>query len=196
MKIEESSKGYKFYRDVLKSPKFIIAPMVDQSDLPFRLLCKKYGAHIGYTPMIHARIFVDSIKIQEECLLKCNFDRPLICQFCVNDVDTFLKAVEIAKDHCDAIDINLGCPQNIAKRGRYGAFIQDDWNLISSMIKQATEKFDIPITCKIRVFEDEKRTIEYAKMIEASGCSILTVHGRTREMKGQNTGLAEDTCIL
>lgn len=59
------------------------------------------------------------------------------------------------------------------------------------MIQKATEKYNIPITCKIRVFKDVQKTIEYAKMIEKSGCCLLTVHGRTREMKGQFTGLAD-----
>ena len=83
-------------------------------------------------------------------------------QMAANDVDLFVEAIRIVKDCCDAVDLNLGCPQHIARRGGYGAFMMlGSWDLIARLIEAGSRIH--PVTVKIRVFEEIEKTVSYAK---------------------------------
>lgn len=192
-------QGYDFYREVLGSPKYVVAPMVDQSELAWRTLSRRYGAQIAYTPMINAKMYANNKRngyreIAFNTMLGEEGgpgDRPLIVQFCANDPEQLLASAKALEGHCDAVDINLGCPQDIARKGHYGSFLQDEWDLVYKLVNTLHTNLSIPVTAKCRVFPSLEKTVEYAKMLERAGAQILTCHGRTREQRGQNTGLAD-----
>lgn len=91
--------------------------------------------------MFHAASFASSAKHRHEMFDLspdsiegvAPYDRPLVVQFCANDKDHFLNAAQQVTDRCDAVDLNLGCPQGIAKRGHYGAFLMEEWNLVRNL---------------------------------------------------------------
>jgi tRNA-dihydrouridine synthase 1 len=69
--------------------------MVDQSELPFRLLCRKYGTNLCYTPMLHSKMMITSKGYKDEHFTTCPEDRPLVAQICGNDPDTMVKAAKM-----------------------------------------------------------------------------------------------------
>lgn len=165
--------------------------MVDGSELAFRDLTRRYGVHLAYTPMLNAKIFARDAKYRAEHFTTHVFDRPLAAQFCANDAGTLVEAARHVQHCVDAIDLNLGCPQGIARKGRYGAFLQDEWELLREIVGRAARELEVPVWCKIRVFGSVDKTVAYARMLEQAGASLIAVHGRTREHKGKSAGAAD-----
>lgn len=59
----------------------------------------------------------------------------------------------------------------------------DNLPLVKSLVEKLANNLNVPVSCKIRVFPNLQDTLSYAKMLEEAGCSLLAVHGRTRDEK-------------
>ncbi|KAL9607520.1 MAG: hypothetical protein Q9167_007568 [Letrouitia subvulpina] len=215
--------GRAFY-ERMGSPKMVLAPMVDQSEFAWRTLTRSYlptessRRLIAYSPMFHARLFKERQNFRDHCFQPLrsgletavqhgpnpsnayldgnpSIDRPLFVQFCANSPDDLWEAARYVAPFCDAIDLNLGCPQGIARKGFYGAFLQEHWDLVYKLVNILHQNSDIPVTAKMRILETKEKTLEYAKVILSAGASIITVHGRQRDQKGHKTGLADWSVI-
>jgi len=135
-------------------------------------------------------MFIQSEATRKSHFSTCEEDRPLFAQFWGNDPDTLLEACKYVEDQCDAVDINLGWPQGIARKGNYGSFLLEQTELVLSLVKKLHENLKIPVTCKIRCLRTEEETLDLCRKIEAAGWSVLTVHGRLKEHKKNLIGPA------
>ena len=190
--------GYEFY-EAIGRPRFISAPMVDQSSLAWRLLVKKNGADLAFTQMHHARNFVTDKRYREDCIdwedyshsrgdkaleaFARELDSNLIVQLAGDDPDVLVRAGKLVENSANiaAFDLNLGCPQKIAKRGNYGAYLLRDRPLVLRCLKAMVRELGLPVTAKIRRLASDEDTLSLCRAIEDCGVSMLTVHGRTVE---------------
>ena len=187
----DPTAGYTFWRSI-GSPRFVVAPMVNQSELTYRVLTRQYGAQLTYTPMLHSTLFSTMPKYRAEHYSSHPTDRPLFVQFCGDNPHTLLSAARLLPHNTfDAVDLNLGCPQGIARRGHYGAFLLRETELLRSMVATLHDHLSVPVTCKIRVLETVEETVALATMLQDAGCAVLCVHGRLKE-EIKNKCLAPD----
>ena len=165
--------------------------MVDQSERAFRLLCRELGTELCYTPMIHARLYNEVPTFRDLHFDPHPSDRPLIAQFAGHDPDTVLTAAQKVADQVDAVDLNFGCPQGIARKGRYGAFLLDEPDVMVALVRKLADELTVPVTVKLRLLPSRPASIELCQRLEEAGASVLCLHGRTRDQNKQYAGKAD-----
>eukprot|EP00978_Attheya_sp_CCMP212_P001054 scaffold2161_cov57-Attheya_sp.AAC.2 len=205
--------------NVMKVPSGVyLAPMVRGSELAFRMLARKHGVSQCYSPMIRAKDVLNAYNhwkdgtnvstLNEEAKMcfydTCSQDRPLvvqICGRCPEQIESATKALIEIYEHrgnpLDGIDLNLGCPQECADVGRFGAFLAErEPDVAIECIKAMRRAIDDThidskskplLSAKIRLLDEDIATLKFAQKLQVSGCDLLTVHcrGRTDKHNGE-----------
>jgi tRNA-dihydrouridine synthase B len=168
----------------LDFPPIFLAPMAGITDLPFRLICKEFGADVVITEMVSTRGLCYGDKKTESLLLVDPVEHPVGVQLFGNDPEFFCKAIEKIKDYpFDFININMGCPTpKIVKNGD-GCALMREPALAREIIRESVRASRVPVTVKIRKGWDDEHVnaVEFSKMAEESGAVMVIIHGRTRE---------------
>mmetsp|Transcript_9041 Transcript_9041/g.27181 ORF Transcript_9041/g.27181 Transcript_9041/m.27181 type:complete len:306 (+) Transcript_9041:277-1194(+) len=157
----------------------IAAPMVRYSKLPFRLTARKFGTDLAYTPMIIADSFHRSDAAADADFLTSNGDRPLGVQFAASDPEVLWKATERVANLTDTVDLNCGCPQKWAIQEGIGCALLKDAELISDMVKTLKRRCSIPMSVKIRIDSDLRKTVDLVQKACAARADCISIHART-----------------
>ncbi|SDG20352.1 putative TIM-barrel protein, nifR3 family [Methanolobus vulcani] len=173
----------------------LLAPMANVTNLPFRLMCRKYGASITYSEMISSDAVIYENEKSISRGMSCEEERPLGIQIFGNSVENMteaaLKIEEIYQP--EIIDINFGCPARLLTKDGCGSALLRSPELIHEIVTGLTDNLSTPVTAKIRIVEDMEKTLKIAHLIEDAGADALTVHGRTRQQ--QYSGKADHSYV-
>jgi len=165
----------------LDSP-FILAPLAGYSDLPFRRLCREFGAGLVVSEMISCHGLVYEQGKTLDMLASHPEERPFAIQLFGADADIMGRAAAIlSRFQPDLIDINMGCPvKKVTKRGAGAALMQDP-QLAKAIIRNVIDNSTVPVTIKTRIGVDSRHitAVSFARMAERTGVAAITVHGRT-----------------
>ena len=159
----------------------LLAPMADVTNLAFRLLCKKYGAALVYSEMVDADGVIYRSNKTISRIVSSEEERPLGIQLSGASAQSLGQAARLVEEQYspDLIDINFGCPvRHIVKKG-CGAALMNSPQLMADIMEQVSGTVSVPVTAKIRVYDNLDRTLEMVHMLEDAGASALTVHART-----------------
>ncbi len=175
-----------------------LAPMAGVTDLPFRVICKNFGAGLVYSEMVSAKAMHYNDKKTMELLKTDGREAPLAVQIFGHEPDIMAESVEKAlSTGAKLIDINMGCPApKVANHGDGSALLKDP-RLIGEIVKSVKSVSPVPVTCKMRIGFDDICDVEnIARIMEASGADAICVHPRTRSMYYSGNALWEYIALV
>lgn len=161
-----------------------LAPMAGVTDLPFRVVCKGFGAGLVYSEMVSAKALHYGDKKTAELLKTSDAEAPLCVQIFGSDPAVMAEGAQKAlATGAKIVDINMGCPAPKVANNGDGSSLLKDVELIGKIVRAVSDAADVPVTCKIRSGFDEVADVErIAKTIEQNGAAAIAVHPRTRKM--------------
>jgi len=166
-----------------------MAPMAGITDLPFRKICKEFGADVLYSEMASAAALYYDQNSKKKAdfsptlnLLKHESgENPFVVQIFGSDPKHFEIATKIITEKIkpQGIDINFGCPvKKVIKQGA-GSALMRDFKKAREIIKSVIFNTDLPVSIKTRTKVGENNILDFLDFISNLNIKAVMVHGRT-----------------
>ncbi len=173
----------------LNKPILALAPMCGVTDLPFRLMAKKYGADLLYTEMI----MVQSLARNNPAAIRLaeidENEKPVIIQLGGKEPKLFKESAKIAKEMgASGIDINFGCPAKKIAGNDSGVALLRNLTLSREIIEATLAGAgNLPVSIKTRTsikLKDGKghqTSLDLLDYVKDLPITAVMIHGRSFE---------------
>ncbi|XP_073678618.1 tRNA-dihydrouridine(47) synthase [NAD(P)(+)]-like [Garra rufa] len=182
------------------SDKLYLAPLTTCGNLPFRRVCKRFGADITCGEMAMCTNLLQG-QASEWALLKRHASEDLFgvqLEGCFPD--TMTRCAELLNQNIDVdfVDINSGCPIDLVYKKGGGCGLMTRTSKFEQIVRGMNSVLDVPLTVKIRTGVQQNCNVAHKLIPEMKkwGVSLITLHGRSREQRYTKSADWEyiDTC--
>ena len=161
----------------------ILSPMAGITDLPFRMLCRRFGAELAFVEMINCRSISYKSRRTKQMLSTLPKDKPLGVQILGCEEQYILRSMEVLREHkFDLLDFNAACPaKKVVRRGEGAGLLQEP-KKFAKILKLVVKNAWLPVSVKIRSGwdKDSVNAREIALIAQDCGVNALFIHGRTK----------------
>ena len=160
-----------------------VAPMAGVTDRPFRQLCKQLGAGYAVSEMAASNPRLWATEKSTRRTDHAGEMEPKAVQIAGADPAMLAECAKFNVDRgAQIIDINMGCPVKKVCSSWCGSALLQNEKLVGQILDAVVAAVDVPVTLKFRTGWDRqnKNALNIARMAQASGIAMLTLHGRTR----------------
>lgn len=161
-----------------------LAPMAGISDLPYRVICRKFGCGLTVSEMVSAKGLLYKNEKTFAMLQIDEAERPTAIQLFGSVPEELAEAARIVEARgADIIDFNMGCPVPKVVNNGEGSALMKTPELAGKILEAMVKAVRIPVTVKFRAGWDKehRNAVEIARIAENSGVAAVAVHGRTRD---------------
>jgi tRNA-dihydrouridine synthase B len=161
----------------------LLAPMAGITDLPWRQLVASFGAGLVVSEMVASQEVVQAKPLARARADLGFGEQATSVQLAGREAYWMAEAARYVEGQgARVIDINMGCPAKRVTTGACGSALMKDLGHALRLIEAVVGAVGVPVTLKTRLGwdDDSLNAAELARMAEAAGVQMITIHGRTR----------------
>jgi tRNA-dihydrouridine synthase A len=165
-----------------------VAPMMDWTDRH----CRYFHRLIAPRALLYTEMVTTGAVIHGDRDRLLGFDpaeHPVALQLGGSDPDELARAADIgAAFGYDEINLNVGCPSDRVQKGRFGACLMKEPELVRDCLAAMRESVEVPVTVKTRIgvdeFDSEDFLHKFVDTVVESGIETIIVHARKAWLSG------------
>tara|TARA_B110000881_G_C18576541_1_gene518917 strand:+ start:644 stop:1552 length:909 start_codon:yes stop_codon:yes gene_type:complete len=118
-----------------------------------------------------------------------NEEHPVGVQLGGSNPKHLAECAKVAEKYgYDEINLNVGCPSERVQKGRFGACLMLEPELVAECVSEMSKSVDLPVTVKCRLGIDDREDYEFlsnfVEIVKSAGVSTFIVHARNGLLKG------------